>query len=108
MKLLRVAVIAAALALAFGLSDRAEAKTWFSFGYCGPGITVYSGHYPRYYHSRYYHPRHRYRYRYRYRRPYRRYRTFGGRCARWSRACAANWGYGGPSYRGCLRYHGCR
>lgn len=32
---------------------------------------------------------------------------YHGRCSYWSRRCARNWGYGGSSYRGCLRYHGC-
>lgn len=31
----------------------------------------------------------------------------GGRCARWSRRCSANWGYGNSDYWGCMRYHGC-
>lgn len=31
----------------------------------------------------------------------------GGSCARWSRRCTANWGYGNGDYWGCMRYHGC-
>jgi hypothetical protein len=55
---------------------------------------------PRYYgNRRYYQPR-----RYRSNRSYRRR---GGRCGYWSQRCINNWGYGGPNYRGCLRYHGC-
>lgn len=29
------------------------------------------------------------------------------RCAVWHRRCAANWGYGGDDYHGCLAYHRC-
>lgn len=118
MRFVRVAVVAAALAVAFALPSKSEAKTYLSFGYYGPGVSFYAGHYPYYYYPyRYrpyyyygYRPRY-YRYRYSYRRSYRyrRYaRRYRGRCARWSRRCAANWGYGGNDYRGCMRYHGCR
>ncbi|MEM8688048.1 MAG: hypothetical protein AAGF81_12000, partial [Pseudomonadota bacterium] len=31
----------------------------------------------------------------------------GGSCARWSRRCTANWGYGNQDYWGCMQYHGC-
>jgi hypothetical protein len=32
---------------------------------------------------------------------------YGGRCEYWRQQCIRNWGYGGPNFRGCLRYHGC-
>ena len=63
----------------------------------GPFITLRFGR--RYYHDDYYPYRHRYRYR---------YRRSRGRCARWSRRCANNWGYGNNDYYGCLEYHGCQ
>ena len=58
----------------------------------GPSIRLYFGT-PGYY------------YRPRARRSYRRSNEY---CAYWSRRCAANWGYGGPDYRGCMRYYKCR
>jgi len=73
------------------------------------GVRIYIGpryrHYRRYRYRRYHRPRVYHRYylghRYGYGRRY-------GRCGYWSRRCAANWGYGGSNYRGCLKYHGCR
>ena len=113
MTFLRAAVVVAALVLAFGLPTKSQATAYFSFGYYGPGITFYGGHYPYYYYPYYYRPYpYYYGYRYRYHRPYRyrRYykRRYAGRCSRWRSRCAANWGYGGSNYRGCLRYHRCR
>lgn len=114
MKLAKALAVIAALFLLGAASKPAEARTYFSFGYYAPGISIYAGHYPYYYGPyysyyfprRYYRYRHRYRPRYRYRRAYR-YRVYGGRCSYWGQRCAANWGYGGPNYRGCLRYYGC-
>ncbi len=59
-----------------------------------PFMTLHFGR--RYYDDDYYRYRHRYR------------RSYRGRCARWSRRCASNWGYGNDDYYGCLNYHGCR
>ena len=60
------------------------------------GIYFYYSPSPRYYYAprprRYYNPRPRAR---------------RGSCAYWSDRCAANWGYGGPDYRGCMRYYRC-
>lgn len=110
MRLFKVAVVLVAVAGICGWAQPSEAKVKFGFGYYGPGISFYAGHYP-YYHYPHYYPHH-YRpyYQHRYRPRYRRYRyrRYGGRCGRWSRRCAANWGYGNNDYRGCLRYHGCR
>ena len=52
----------------------------------------------------YYVPAPRYYYNPRPRRSYRRQESY---CSYWSRRCAANWGYGGPDYRGCMRYYRC-
>lgn len=99
-------LFATTVLLAVALTPRAaEARSGIGFGYYGPGVSIYVG--PRY---RYYRP---YPYYYRpYYRPYRRYyaprRAYGGRCAKWSRRCAANWGYRNRNYYGCLRYHRCR
>jgi hypothetical protein len=32
---------------------------------------------------------------------------YGGRCSKWERKCAANWGDGNEDFYGCLDYHGC-
>lgn len=122
MKFLRVMLLAAVLGLSSASPEPAEAKTYFSFGYYGPGISFYTGHYPRYY-GYYGYPRYRYYspydyrpyyysyrpryYRYRYKRP-KRYRRYGSSCSRWSKRCGANWGYGNNNYAGCMKYHGCR
>ena len=107
MKFARVMLVAAVLALSSASPEPAEAKTYFSFGYYGPGISFYAGRYPRYYgyygYRRYYSPYYYspyyyyrpyyYSYRpryYRYKRPYR-YRKYGSRCARWSRRCPSLW-----------------
>ncbi len=120
MKFLRVLTVMAALVVVCGSSKPSQATGYYSFGYYGPGISIYTGHYPRHYYPHHYY-RHGYYYghqpyyyghrkRYtkrRYRRSHR-YRKYAGRCSRWSRRCSANWGYGNRDYRGCMKYHGCR
>jgi hypothetical protein len=32
---------------------------------------------------------------------------YGGRCAKWHRKCASNWGRGSEDYYGCMDYHRC-
>lgn len=130
MKFVRIMLMAAVLGLSSASPEPAEAKTYFSFGYYGPGISIYTGHYPRYY-GYYGYRRHRYYSPYDYR-PYyggyrpsyydsyrptydsysytrpKRYRKYGGNCSRWSKRCGANWGYGNSDYIGCMKYHSCR
>ena len=122
-------VLALALGLAaFGPADKAEAKTYLSFGFYGPGFYGpgyygygygYPYHHRRYYGYGYYGPRSYYGPRYyygpsyypsryygpRYYRPHR-YRR-GGSCGYWSQRCGGNWGYNNPNYYGCMRYEGC-
>lgn len=100
--------LAVALTLTSGIvampdSAAARDNTYFSFRFGGPGFGFSVGRYPRYYPYYYRSP---YRY-YGYRRyPSYRYSP-GPSCSYWARRCAENWGYGGPDYRGCLRYQGC-
>lgn len=118
MKFLKILLVAAALLVLGSVMDRAEARSGFSFGYYGPGVSFQIGRYPGYYGYPYYYRPYYYSYRpryyrsYRYRpRSYRRYRyrrSYAGRCARWSRRCAANWGYRNSNYYGCMKYHRCR
>ena len=54
----------------------------------------------------YYNPAPRRYYNY-YPKPRRSYRRQESYCSYWSRRCAANWGYGGRNYRGCMKYYGC-
>ena len=106
MKILSIVFAAATLALvcASPTPTEARSRSHFSFGYYGPGVSVHVGRYPRYRHyGHYYRPYYRpYRYR-----TYRR-RSYSNRCARWSRRCAANWGYRNRNYYGCMKYHRCR
>ncbi len=118
---MRAILLSTFLALLIGLAmPAAPAKAAagdydFGTGYAHGGHSY--GH--RY---RYYAPRYRYRYhrprrgygvyfhyapRVRPRRYHRTYRSRGNRCGYWSRRCAANWGYGGKNFRGCMRYHRC-
>lgn len=118
MKIVKLAFMVAAVMLICGSPKPLEAKSYFSFGYYGPGVSFHAGHYPRYSHyPYYYYPHHYYPHHYYghrrsyYRQSYRspkRYRTYGGRCARWSKRCAANWGRSRHDYNGCMRYHRCR
>ena len=100
----RVSVLfAAAVLLAVcGMSKSADAKPRVSFGYYGPGVSIYVGPRPYYYYRPYYYRPYYYRPYYVPRRIYR------SRCAKWRARCRRNWGYGGRNYRGCLRYHRCR
>ena len=118
MKVLKILFAAAALVMFLGTTtERADAKTYYSFGYYGPGVSFHVGRYPHYhyygpYHYRpYYYRPHYYSYRPYYYRPYtyrRRYYSGSRRCSRWSRRCARNWGYRNRNYYGCMRYHRCR
>lgn len=99
MKFLKIVFAAAALLMLWSPAQKADARSYFSFG-------IYSSHYPYYYRPYSYRPY------YSYRRPYYRPRTYrrsySGRCGHWSRRCAANWGYRNRNYYGCMRYHRCR
>ena len=68
----------------------------------------YRGHRPRSGFYFYYNTAPRRYYNYYYPQPRRTYRRQDNYCSYWSRRCAANWGYGGPDYRGCMRYYNCR
>jgi hypothetical protein len=106
MRLLSFIFAAVALVTVSAAPAPSEAKTYFSFGYYGPGVGIHVGRYPHYYYG--YRPYYRpYYYRPYVYRPYR-YPRYGGRCAYWSRRCVANWGYRNSNYYGCLRYHRCR
>ncbi len=112
MNFLKIMFAVAAL-LAFGsAAERAEARSSFSFGYYGPGVSIHVGRYPGYYYRPHYYRPYYYRPYYypprRYYRPYTYRRSYSGRCGRWSRRCAANWGHRGRNYNGCMRYHRCR
>jgi hypothetical protein len=111
-----------ALALTLGLTvfapaEKAEAKTYFSFGIYGPGYYGGAYDYPYYrrrhyrhdyFGPRYYGPDYYYGPRYYSPRIYRPHRhRRGGGCGYWSRQCGNNWGYNNPDFYGCLRYHGC-
>jgi hypothetical protein len=58
------------------------------------------GHYPRHigpgyiHHFLYYRPAY--------------HPKYGGRCSKWHRRCAGNWGHRNEDYRGCMDYHRCR
>jgi hypothetical protein len=117
MRILRVACLALAVLLVQGARDGVDAGPRVSFGYYGPGFSIYVGprpyyhYYTPYYYRPYYYPYYSYRY-YRpyhsYRRTYKRRRSYSSRCSRWSRRCTANWGYRNKNYYGCMRYHRCR
>jgi len=106
----RLAIVLAAIAVlaTSAAPQSAEARSYFSFRYSGPGFSFEVGRYP------YYAPYSPYYYGYPVYRP--RPRTYfrfsvrprGGSCSYWGGRCAGNWGYGGANYRGCLRYYGCR
>ena len=113
MKFTKILLAATLLLAVNSATERAEARSYVSFGYYGPGIGIHVGHYPYYgYYSPYYYRPYYYRpyysYRRYYSRPYTYRRSYSSRCSRWSRRCAANWGYGGRNYRGCMKYHRCR
>lgn len=106
MKILSIVFAAATLALVCVSSTPVEARSrvHLDFGYYSPGLSIQVGRYPYYGHyGPYYRPYYRpYRYR-----SYRR-RSYGNRCARWSRRCSRNWGYRNRNYYGCMKYHHCR
>jgi len=112
MKILKVVLVLAALAFAYGSVEDAEATGYFRYGHFGPRITFYGGHRPFYY-PYYRYPHH---YLYGYKRRYKQHRkrhsparySKGGQCIYWSERCVKRWGEGGADYRGCMRYHGCR
>ena len=104
MKSLKIVFAAAMLLVLSSPAQETQARSYFSFGF-------YSGHYPYYRYPYYYRPyyyRPYYSYRRPYYRPYTYRRSYSGRCGRWSRRCAANWGYKNRNYYGCMRYHRCR
>lgn len=110
MSLLRIVFAAAVLAAVLSLPHQAEAGPRVSFGYYGPGVSIYVGprpYYPPYYYRPYYGPYYYQPY-YAPRRYYVPRRSYSSRCAKWRSRCARRWGYGGRNYRGCLRYHRCR
>jgi hypothetical protein len=75
-----------------------------------PIAPSYLAHDYPYYYSRGYYPRHigpGYIYHYPvFHRPAYSAR-YGGRCAKWHRKCAANWGHRTGDYDGCMDYHRC-
>lgn len=93
------AALLAAPALMAGPTP-AKAGGGFGFSIHKPGFSLHIGKHRRY--RRHYGPRIHLRKHYR-----KRYHRRAGRCGYWKRKCARNWGYGGRSYRGCMRYHGC-
>ncbi len=101
-------LVAAAVLFAFSAANEpAEARPYgYSFGYYGPGVSIYVGPRPYYRPYYYYGPPPVYRYRPAPR--YYSYRAAPSRCARWSNRCSRRWGYGNRNYRGCMRYHRCR
>lgn len=103
---IRNPVAAAVMVLALaGAGSPAEAGG-FDLYVGSPGFSFGFGGYSRYYYDD--DPYHILPYPYpRYPRYYQSPRNQGGRCAYWSRRCAANWGYGNRNYRGCMRYYGC-
>lgn len=111
MTITRILVAAAALLAFSAIGKPAEARPYgYSFGYYGPGLSIYVGPRPYYYGPYYYRPYYPPPPVYRYRpapRTYS-YRPRTNRCGRWSNRCASRWGYGNRNYRGCMRYHRCR
>lgn len=106
MRVFYVLVAAAVLFAVSAATKPAEARPYgYSFGYYGPGVSIYVGPRP-YYRPYYYSPPPVYRYRPAPR--YYRYRAAPSRCTHWSNRCSRRWGYGNRNYRGCMRYHRCR
>ena len=106
MKVARILLATGLLLALLGPVGAIKARAHSSFSLHAPGFNLHIGKYPAY---RYYGPYNYQPYYAPYYRPYTYRRSYsGGRCARWSRRCAANWGYRNRNYYGCMRYHRCR